>query len=149
MRRIIRAAIILLVLVFAAIQFVRPPRTNPVTNPTETLAAHAIIPPDAQAILDRACRDCHSNETRWPWYSTVAPVSWFVIDHVDHGRTHFNYSQWGTYDRARQRELLEASCTMARSGAMPIGSYLLMHSSARLTSADVAALCRWTQTALR
>ena len=59
-------------------------------------------------ILDRACRDCHSNETRWPWYSNVAPVSWFVIDHVNHGRSHFNYSAWARYSAREKVELLKA-----------------------------------------
>jgi len=64
------------------------------------------VDPQVAGILDRACADCHSNKTRWPWYSHVAPVSWFVIDHVNHGRSHLNFSEWGRYDAFEQRDLL-------------------------------------------
>ena len=101
------------------------------------------VPPDAAVILDRSCRDCHSNETRWPWYSHVAPASWLVIDHVNHGRSHLNISEWGNYDRPRQVELLKNSCELARKGAMPMPSYLVMHRAARLSPADVGTLCDW------
>jgi hypothetical protein len=127
------------------IQCVRPARTNPPTHPGDAISAHLPVPADVQQVLDRACRDCHSNETRWPWYSQVAPVSWWVIEHVNHGRSHFNYSTWGTYDRDRRATLLERSCTLAKGRDMPLGSYLLMHSSARLAPADIGVLCRWTR----
>ena len=145
MKRVGRAVILAAAILGAAIQFVRPARTNPPTVAGDTLAAHLPVPPDAQRILDRACRDCHSNETRWPWYSQVAPVSWWVIEHVNHGRSHFNYSEWAGYDRARRGTLLERTCALAKGGDMPLGSYLLMHSSARLSPADVDVLCRWTK----
>src|SRR5687768_4349210 len=126
-----------------AIQFVRPARTNPPTDPSRTLFALMDVPTDAAAVLDRACRDCHSNETRWPWYSHVAPASWLVIDHVNHGRSHFNLSEWSTYDRARQAELLKDSCELARKEAMPMPSYLIAHRGARLSPADIDSLCTW------
>jgi hypothetical protein len=128
----------------SGIQVIRPARTNPPTDPARTLHARTAVPPDVAAILDRACRDCHSNETRWPWYSHVAPVSWWVIDHVNHGRSHFNYSDWAKHDRADARRLLENTCELARNGEMPLPSYLRMHRTARLTPGDVEALCSWT-----
>lgn len=124
-------------------QIVRPARTNPPTNPAEGLARHVTVPADVAAILDRSCRDCHSNDTRWPWYSHVSPASWLVIDHVNHGRSHFNLSEWGRYDRSRRTELLKSSCALARRGAMPMPSYRLMHRRARLSPADIETLCAW------
>ncbi len=103
----------------------------------------------ASAVLDRACRDCHSNDTRWPWYTNVAPVSWFVIDHVNHGRRHFNYSDWAQYAPEDARRILENTCEYARQGSMPRPSYLWMHRDARLSDVDVATLCDWTDAALR
>ena len=143
MRRALKLTVLLLALAFASIQFVRPARTNPASDPARSLGAVEPIPAPVAAILDRSCRDCHSNETRWPWYSHVAPISWFVIDHVDHGRTHFNYSDWAGYDRTRQGSLREGSCELARSRAMPMPSYLRMHRTARLTPADIDTLCTW------
>ena len=140
---------IAIALVLVAIQFVRPARTNPKTNPEATLAARVRVPANVGAVLDRSCRDCHSNETRWPWYSQVAPVSWFVIDHVDHGRSHFNYSNWARYSTDDAAKLLKESCELARKGAMPMPSYLWMHANARLTPADVDTLCAWTRETAR
>ena len=132
-----------------AIQFVRPARTNPVTVPERTLAAQVKISREVGTVLDRACRDCHSNDTRWPWYSNVAPISWFVIDHVDHGRRHLNYSDWAQYDADAAQRLLKNVCAFARKDTMPLPSYLRMHREARLSDADVSALCDWTDGVLR
>jgi hypothetical protein len=131
------------------IQFVRPARTNPDTDPAQTLDARVEVTSDARAILERACRDCHSNETRWPWYSQVAPVSWFVIDHVNHGRRHLNYSDWARYAPEDADRILMNTCAFARKETMPMPSYLLMHREARLSDADVTALCDWTETVRR
>ena len=132
----------------AAIQFVRPARTNPRVDPSRSLAAMVPLTPAAATILDRSCRDCHSNDTRWPWYSNVAPVSWFVIDHVNHGRSHVNYSDWAQYRPDQRRDLLKNMCGFARKGTMPMPSYLRMHAGARLSDTDIAALCDWTDTLL-
>ena len=136
---------ILLIAAAAAIQLVRPARTNPATDPARTLAANVAMPDDAASVLARACRDCHSNDTRWPWYSHVAPVSWFVIDHVNHGRRHFNYSDWTRYDADERERLLKNVCSLARKGEMPLASYRWMHYDARLSDEDVRALCEWAE----
>ena len=107
------------------------------------------LPAHAASVLDRACRDCHSNETRWPWYSNVAPVSWFVVDHVNHGRRHLNFSDWAQYPGETAERLLENTCAFARKETMPLPSYLRVHREARLSDADVATLCDWTDSAVR
>ncbi len=149
MRRVMRWSMIAVIAGAAAIQFVRPARTNPITVPDRTLAARVPIDRDVSAVLNRACRDCHSNDTRWPWYSNVAPVSWFVIDHVNHGRRHFNYSDWAQYGPEDAKRILKNTCAFARKETMPMPSYLWMHRDARLSDADIVALCDWTDSALR
>jgi len=149
MRRIVRWASVAAIVGAVAIQFVRPARTNPLAVPERALAARVPITDEAAAVLDRACRDCHSNGTRWPWYSNVAPVSWFVIDHVNHGRRHLNYSDWAQYPREDADRLLKNMCAFARKDTMPLPSYLRVHREARLSDADVTALCEWTDGALR
>jgi hypothetical protein len=139
----IKAAIYIFLLLIGGIQLVRPARTNPPTDPSRTLFAAAGVPKEAAAVLERACRDCHSNDTRWPWYSNVAPVSWFVIDHVNHGRSHFNYSEWMQYSSKDANRLVEKSCEFARDGSMPLPEYVRLHRETRLSAQDVAALCRW------
>ena len=141
MRRTVRSVAVALVVITTAIQFVRPARTNPLVDPSHALAELQPVPAHVTAVLDRACRDCHSNNTRWPWYSQVAPVSWWVIDHVNHGRSHFNYSDWARYPAADRARLLKNSCDLVREDSMPLPSYRWMHRRARLSKADVQAIC--------
>jgi mono/diheme cytochrome c family protein len=91
--------------------------------------------PETRALAQRACFDCHSNETVWPWYSKVAPVSWFVANHVHEGRGRLNFSQW---DQPNEdgHEIIES----IEKGAMPLSSYLPMHPEANLTAAETQAL---------
>jgi hypothetical protein len=143
MPAIIRWAAIVFVVALAGVQAVRPPRTNPATPAAHSLAR--LAPPAVSAILDRSCRDCHSNETRWPWYSGIAPLSWSVINHVNEGRDHFNYSEWTSYDSDDQDKFLGSMCNLVRRGRMPLPSYLLIHRGARLSQDDIAALCTWSE----
>lgn len=142
--RILRWAAVVLVAVFLAIQFVRPAKTNPTAEPTQSVEAHLQVTPQVSAILDRSCNDCHSNKTRWPWYSQVAPVSWFVIDHVNEGRDNVNFSEWGKYDQATARNLLKQICRETRAGVMPLSSYTPLHPGSKLSTDDMKTMCDWT-----
>ena len=142
-KRVLRWVLLVGVCLFALAQVVRPAKTNPPVDPSMTLESRVTVDPQVAGILDRACADCHSNKTRWPWYSHVAPVSWFVIDHVNHGRSHLNFSEWARYDKEEQRGLLRQTCLMAKNGEMPLSSYTPMHPDSKLTSGDIAALCSW------
>jgi hypothetical protein len=147
--QVIRRAAVAVIVGAVAIQLARPARTNPPTDPARTMMAVAHPTPEAEAVIVRGCRDCHSHDTRWPWYSNVAPMSWFVIDHVNHGRRHFNYSDWAQYDRDQIPRLLKDICGLTRKDEMPMTSYLWFHPDARLSDRDVAQLCDWTERALR
>lgn len=96
--------------------------------------------------MDRSCNDCHSNQTRWPWYSNIAPVSWFVINHVNVGRREMNFSDWAQYDADDQQGFLKKICREVKDRAMPLPSYLRLHGEAKLSSEDVKALCDWAST---
>jgi cytochrome c553 len=130
-------------------QAIRPAGTNPPTDAARTLAANVPLPAGAAEVIDRACRDCHSNDTRWPWYSNVAPMSWFLIDHVNDGRRRFNYSRWTDYDAKHQREFLKDACEEARKHDMPLPSYTWIHTASKLSDRDIRTLCDWTSAALR
>jgi hypothetical protein len=143
MNRILKRALIVFGATFVVAQFVGPARTNPVTDPAKTLHHKAPIPAPVDAILARSCRNCHSNETRWPWYSYVAPVSWAVVRDVNEGRAHLNLSEW-THTSEEGADLLDTMCREARRGTMPIRSYTWIHRSAVLSDADKKLLCRWT-----
>lgn len=137
-----RWAFIIFLVAFIAMQFVRPDRTNPPALPAASLTAKA--PPHITALLTRSCRDCHSNQTEWPWYTNISPSSWLVANHVHHGRDHFNYSEWNTYDSDDQDKFLGAMCDLVKRERMPPPSYLLIHRDSKLSPADVASLCAWS-----
>lgn len=145
--RVMRWLLLIVVGLFAIAQVVRPAKTNPTSEVSLAIESHMQVPPDVAAILDRSCADCHSNKTRWPWYAHVAPVSWFVIDHVNHGRSHLNFSEWGSYDKREQRELLGETCREVKSGSMPLSSYTPLHPGSKLTPEDIKTICDWTQKA--
>ena len=128
---------------FIFAQFFGPAKTNPPLDQALTLQSNAYLSPQVASILDRSCNDCHSNSTRWPWYSHVAPVSWFVIDHVNEGRRDMNFSEWGRYDERRRAGKLKQICQEVKNDAMPLGSYTPLHRGSKLTPEDVKTLCDW------
>jgi hypothetical protein len=111
------------------------------------LAATAHPPASVVATLDRACGDCHTNDTRWPWYANVAPISWWIIDHVNEGRRRLSFSNWGDSDTPRRLKELDEICRRVERNNMPLESYLLMHRDAELSDQDRQAICDWTRTA--
>jgi cytochrome c551/c552 len=101
-------------------------------------------PPEVAAILRRACYDCHSNETVWPWYAGVAPVSWLLAHDVQEGRAELNFSTWDTYDAARRKKKLKETAEEVAEGEMPPWLYVLMHPDARLDATARERLRAWT-----
>jgi hypothetical protein len=143
MKKTFRWVLIILVGAFVVIQFIRPARTNPAIDPTQTIEASLQVSPQAEALFERSCNDCHSHKTRWPWYSNVAPVSWFVIGHVNDGRSAMNLSQWGGYDKDKQSHRLRDMCEQVQDGEMPLSSYTPLHPGSKLSADDVKTLCDW------
>ena len=147
MKTTLKIIAVILILTFVGIQFIRPERSNPRTNSAEVLSASASVPDEISKIIERSCNDCHSNETRWPWYSQIAPFSWSVAEHVDHGREELNFSAWGTYSVSKKERKLEEICDEVEHGGMPHYQYLWIHSEAALTESQVASICDWTRSA--
>src|SRR5687768_714181 len=99
LRKIIKIALIVVVLAFIIAQFIRPDFSNPPVVQAETLSSGTDVPPEVQQVLARSCNDCHSNETTYPWYSRVTPFNWFLATHIDEGRHELNFSKWNTYTK--------------------------------------------------
>jgi hypothetical protein len=134
-----RVAIVTVVLVAAA-QLIRPSHEDPPTDPSRTLAAQGEWAIGVAAVVDRSCRDCHTNTTVWPWFAQIAPFSWLMAYGVTQGRNIVNFSEWATYTPEKQRELLVASCRDARNGRMP-GHYALVQPQTRLSPQDIETIC--------
>src|SRR6476469_957448 len=124
-------------------------RSNPPVVQAQTIERTLTVPADVKAILDRSCKNCHSNETVWPWYAHVAPASWLLVMDVNHAREEMNFSEWGVENVDAQRDSLLEICRKVKAGAMPLRSYTLLHREAALTSADVVTLCTWSDAARR
>jgi len=127
----------LLLIQLMAVQRMNPPSIAPLD-----------APPQVQTVLTRACYDCHSNQTRWPWYSRVAPVSWWIARDVAHGREQVNFSTWGTYLPRTRRHKLQWMGRALRNHAMPPLAYCLMHPDARLSEEDRRVVENWVRTQL-
>lgn len=140
----LKLAAVALGALFAAAQFVPAGRTNPPVSQDRSIESHVRMTPEVAGLLERSCADCHSNRTDWPWYSRVAPASWLVVEHVDDGRRHLNFSDWARYDDDEAGAMLEHICHEAKRGTMPLGSYTLLHGDAKLSPADIKTLCDWT-----
>lgn len=147
MKKALKIIAVVAVLVLAGIQFVRPERVNPPVDKANTLEAVATVPPDIESTFKRSCDDCHSNETRWPWYSNVAPVSWSVADHVEEGRRHLNFSVWSTYSEKKKNRKLGEICEQVKDHEMPHPQYLWIHWDAALSDKQINAICKWTESA--
>lgn len=140
MRRRLQQAAVILVVVFVAAQVVRPDRSNPTTDPSRTIQAHAGTTSELPAVLDRSCGDCHSNNTVWPWYTQIAPVSWLMASGVAEGRKAVNFSEWASYPPDVQRTLLSVSCQDATSGKMP-GPYTFLRPETKLSPQAIETIC--------
>lgn len=135
MKKILLGVLAVLVL----IQIIPVNRENPESDPGNEITADT----DVKQILNKACYDCHSNQTKWPVYSYVAPVSWLISNHVNEGRSHLNFSEWANYSEKRKNKKLEEIIEETSEGEMPLTSYVLGHPSARLSSQEFDQLKQW------
>ena len=123
----------------AGAQLVPVARTNP------PAVADIGAPAEIASVLRRACYDCHSNETQWPWYSHIAPVSWLLAHDVEEGRQKLNFSAWRRFGPERQARKRAQSIREVRKGKMPPWSYRALHPEARLTRTERNALMAWLE----
>jgi hypothetical protein len=148
LRTLSKSVLILATFVIIAVQFTPAVRSNPPVQRERSFENQLHVTPQVAGILRRACMDCHSNETRWPWYSHIAPVSWAIARDVNRGRQVFNLSEWSTgpgRNPAFAASMLATMCVDARSGRMPRFPYSYAHPDAKLSKTEVANFCAWTQ----
>jgi hypothetical protein len=124
----------------------RVDRTNSTENPAEAIVAHTQMPASVAGVLRRACQDCHSERTAWPWYSAVSPFHWLMAADVYAARHRMNFSKWGRYTQEERTERLIGMCEMVASNKMPLWYYKPAHyPSAWLSGNDKTAVCDWAK----
>ena len=140
----IKKILIGLLIALVIIQFIRPEK-NLSGNTTKDITTLFPMPDSVKLIVDKACADCHSNKTTYPWYASVQPVAFWLADHVKDGKRHFNFNEFAGYRIAKQNHKLEEVIEQIKEDEMPLYSYTLIHKEAKLTDAEKATLINWCQ----
>ena len=138
------AAALVMVAIGAAVRS-RPHQPAAGSDPLNSLNAGVPVPASVKSTLLRACADCHSDQTRWPWYSSIPVASYLIARDVNEGRGQLNLSRWAQYNPFDRADMLDKICERASSGKMPPWQYRMMHSEARLSATDIGALCAWSE----
>lgn len=128
-------------------QAIRPDRTNPSGNPALSIRHDSLMTPSVLGLIERSCFDCHTYETRWPWYTIVTPVNFLVARDVAEGREHLNLSEWLAHPPGKRASLLERMYDEVSDDAMPLAPYLLMHSEASWTDNEKKVFLDWAAAA--
>jgi len=131
--------------VLLAIQFVQPVRNQSAQNSEMGIASITKVPENVQAILQNSCYDCHSNNTRYPWYAAIQPGSWWMASHIKKGKEELNFDEFGKYSKRRQLSKLKAIQGSLEDQTMPLPSYLLIHKGASLSLSDQKILKEWAE----
>ena len=133
--------------ILVALQFFRPEKYQGSPAFSGKNDATVVYPASAEVrqVLAAACYDCHSNRTTYPWYAEIQPVGWWLANHIKDARRELNFSEFGAYSAQRQMRKLENLCDEVRDRKMPLKSYTWLHARARLTDAQITALCQWAE----
>ncbi|MDP2137879.1 MAG: heme-binding domain-containing protein [Candidatus Didemnitutus sp.] len=129
--------------VLIAIQFIRPARNLGVVEGPNFIGTKHAVPAEINRHLQRSCYDCHSNQTKYPFYANIQPVGWWLDWHVRDAKKHLNFSEFATYTPKRAAHKLEEVAEEVRKKHMPLDSYLWMHDEAKLTEAEIEAIAQW------
>ena len=128
--------LVVLLVAFVLIQLFPIDKNNPVPTPQLDFLTIKNTPESTAKLIKNGCYDCHSNETKYPWYSNVQPIAWFLQSHFDEGRKELNFSTFATYEPKRQAHKLFEAIEMVEKGEMPLDSYTIIHSEAKYTEAQ-------------
>ena len=136
---------IVLLVALVVIQFIHPtPNANAEINAND-ITRNYTVPDSVHAILQRACYDCHSNSTTYPWYSKIQPVAFWMNDHIKEGKSHLNFSEFNTYTQTKKAKKLHGVAKEIEEGGMPLDSYLWIHKNSKLTDAQKTMMEQWAE----
>jgi len=147
MRRkiIIKRIVLLIVVVFIGIQFV-PSTYNQSDTLLETDISNTFdIPSKIQTLLENSCYDCHSNNTYYPWYNNIQPMSWMMERHIKNGKKELNFSEFGAYSKRRKKSKIKSIINQIKDDEMPLSSYTLLHRNAILSESDKLLIINWME----
>ena len=141
-----RKILLIIVIVFVAIQFIQPSKNKSEQEFPTDISNVVIIPGEVKEVLKTSCYDCHSNNTHYPWYSFIQPAAWWMASHIKEGKADLNFSEFGNYTKRKQRNKLQAIAKSIQDETMPLSSYTLLHTSAKLSTEKKALIINWATT---
>lgn len=142
--KLFKKILLVLLIVFIGIQFVRPAK-NVSTDKSKNIKNLYAVSTEVETILTKACNDCHTNNTEYPWYAAVQPVTWWLDDHIKEGKKHLNFDEYTTYNLRKQFHKMEEVVEQVKEKEMPLDSYTWIHRDAKLSDAERATLTTWAQ----
>ena len=143
--KILKKIALALLVTFVLMQFYRPKKNTVQGNHTSIFLEETNPPKNVKTILQQTCYDCHSNNTEYPWYNNVAPVSYWLANHIKHGKGHLNFSEWKGYTVKKKDHKLEEVIEMLQEDEMPLKEYTWTHEEARLTQEERDAVIAWAK----
>ena len=142
--KIFKKILWILLIILIVLQAYRPAK-NQSNDISKDISKSYVVPEDVKTILAKACNDCHSNNTRYPWYAEVQPVRWWLDGHIVDGKKRFNLNEFDGYRIARQYKKLEECIKEVKEGGMPLPSYTIIHKNAILSDTEKQTLCNWCE----
>lgn len=137
--------LLILLVVLIVIQFFKPKRNLSDQLSPNDISLHYNVPADVKSILAKACNDCHSNNTKYPWYANIQPVAWWLDGHIKDGKRGLNFSEFYTYRINKQYRRMQGIADLVKKDEMPLGSYTIIHKDAILNNGEKTALIAWAQ----
>lgn len=143
MKKFLKRFFLLLLFVFIALQFVKSKKNESASLSANDITTKYTVPADVMASLQTSCYDCHSNNSKYPWYNNIQPVSWWLADHIEEGKSKLNFNEFTSYRIGKQFRKLEEINGEIEEGGMPLSSYTLIHGKAKLSAAQKTSIANW------
>ena len=143
--KLAKKILLVIVIGLVAIQFFRPDRNIASQASSSDISGVVRVPDSVKTILENACYDCHSNNTRYPWYANIQPTGWWLAGHIKEAKGDLNFSEFGGYEQRKQISKLDGVAAVVEEDIMPLRSYKLMHKNARLSQDEKNMLIDWTR----
>lgn len=141
MKKVVLIVLVILILM----QFIKTEK-NVSGDFSNDISMEFTVPNEVKKIMENSCNDCHSNFTNYPWYGSIAPMSWYVAQHVTEGKEHLNFSEWMLYNKNQKKHILKDLEEVLESREMPLTSYLFIHRDAVLTQEEYELFYNWLET---
>ena len=143
--KVFKIIVVVLLVAFVGIQFIPTNRNHSEEVPPSDFMLVKNVPTEVKSILMISCYDCHSNNTHYPWYQKVQPVSWYLEGHIEDGKEELNFSDFGSYSDRMQKAKMRSILSQVKDGKMPLSSYTLLHHEAKLTAEEKQILEKWIE----